>query len=85
MSTGRVVASATPCAELPGCQSPLGVRLATVMDEPKSASTFPCAATQAAYERVRALVPFTARGEPPPQDLEPVRELVRSGVLESGA
>jgi histidine ammonia-lyase len=35
----------------------------------------------AAYARVRALVPMTGRGEPPPQDLEPVRELVRSGGL----
>ena len=38
-------------------------------------------ATGAAYERVRELVPATGRGEPPPQDLEPVRELVRSGEL----
>jgi histidine ammonia-lyase len=37
--------------------------------------------TRAAYDRVRELVSFTARGEPPPQDLEPVRELVRSGEL----
>ncbi len=29
--------------------------------------------TREAYERVRALVPFTSRGEPPPQDLEPIR------------
>jgi histidine ammonia-lyase len=35
--------------------------------------------TGAAYTRVRGLVPATGRGEPPPQDLEPVRELVRSG------
>jgi histidine ammonia-lyase len=33
--------------------------------------------TRAAYDRVRELVSFTARGEPPPQDLEPVRVLVR--------
>ena len=38
-------------------------------------------ATGAAYEQVRRLVPATARGEPPPQDLEPVRKLVRSGVI----
>jgi histidine ammonia-lyase len=38
-------------------------------------------ATGAAYARVRKLVPATARGEPPPQDLEPVWELVRSGEL----
>jgi len=41
--------------------------------------------TQAAYERVRQVVAFTGRGEPPPQDLEPVRELVRSGAVGSGA
>ena len=34
-----------------------------------------------AYARVRQLVPATGRGEPPPQDLESVRELVRSGEL----
>jgi histidine ammonia-lyase len=39
------------------------------------------AATGAAYARVRQLVPATGRGEAPPQDLEPVRELVRSGEL----
>jgi histidine ammonia-lyase len=33
-------------------------------------------ATSELYGRVRQLVPFTARGEPPPQDLEPVVELV---------
>jgi histidine ammonia-lyase len=38
-------------------------------------------ATGAAYARVRELVPATGRGEPPPQDLEPVRELVHSGEL----
>ncbi|MDX6485313.1 MAG: histidine ammonia-lyase [Gaiellaceae bacterium] len=38
------------------------------------------AATKPAYERVRALVPRTGRGEPPPQDLEPVVELVRGGL-----
>jgi histidine ammonia-lyase len=33
--------------------------------------------TGALYAEVRERIPFTARGEPPPQDLEPVRELVR--------
>jgi histidine ammonia-lyase len=33
-------------------------------------------ATQRVYDAVRGVVPFTAKGEPPPQDLEPVRELV---------
>ena len=37
--------------------------------------------TRRAYELVRALVPFTAEGDPIPQDLEPVVELVRSGLL----
>lgn len=36
------------------------------------------AATGALYGAVRELVPFTARGEPPPQDLEPVRNLIRA-------
>jgi histidine ammonia-lyase len=35
------------------------------------------AATGSLYERVRALVPPLRRGDAPPQDLEPVRELVR--------
>jgi histidine ammonia-lyase len=39
------------------------------------------AATAAIYERVRAVIPATGRGEPPPQDLEPVRELVRTNEL----
>ena len=34
-------------------------------------------ATQRVYDAVRAVVPFTAKGEPPPQDLEPVRLLLR--------
>ena len=38
-------------------------------------------ATGALYAKVRELIPATARGEPPPQDLEPVRQLAR----ESGA
>jgi histidine ammonia-lyase len=37
-------------------------------------------ATGALYRKVRALIPATGRGEPPPQDLEPVRLLVNSGV-----
>ena len=56
---------------------------------PRSSSSSPrrrstCAAgrssaarRRALYARVRELVPATARGEPPPQDLEPVRQLVR--------
>jgi histidine ammonia-lyase len=36
-------------------------------------------ATERLYREVRELIPFTARGEPPPQDLEPVRLLVKSG------
>jgi histidine ammonia-lyase len=35
------------------------------------------AATTDLYAKVRELVPFTGRGDPPPQDLEPVVELVR--------
>jgi len=35
------------------------------------------AGTRPAYESVRALVPPLRRGEPPPQDLEPVRDLIR--------
>jgi histidine ammonia-lyase len=38
------------------------------------------AATGRLYEAVRERVPMTRTGEPPPQDLEPVRELVRGGV-----
>jgi histidine ammonia-lyase len=37
-------------------------------------------ATGALYRKVRELIPATGRGEPPPQDLEPVRQLVRSGA-----
>jgi histidine ammonia-lyase len=36
--------------------------------------------TLRAYELVRGLVPFTGAGQPPPQDLEPVVELVRAGL-----
>ena len=38
------------------------------------------ATTGALYRKVRELVPATRRGEPPPQDLEPVRQLVKSGA-----
>jgi len=37
--------------------------------------------TSRAYELVRARVPFTGMGDAVPQDLEPVRELIRSGAL----
>jgi histidine ammonia-lyase len=37
--------------------------------------------TSEAYARVRELVAETGKGEPPPQDLQPVVELVRSGAL----
>ena len=37
--------------------------------------------TQPAFEQIRSVVPMTRRGEAPPQDLEGVRELVRSGEL----
>jgi histidine ammonia-lyase len=39
------------------------------------------AATSHAYHAVRAVVPPTSKGEPPPQDLEPVRRLVGDGVI----
>jgi histidine ammonia-lyase len=39
------------------------------------------AGTAPAYDRVRALVPATGRGEPPPQDLEPIVGLVTKGLL----
>jgi histidine ammonia-lyase len=39
------------------------------------------AATQRVYDRVRAILPVTGPGEPPPHDLEKVRELVRSDEL----
>jgi histidine ammonia-lyase len=38
------------------------------------------AGTESAYRRVRELVPPLRRGEAPPQDLEPVRALLRSGL-----
>ena len=36
--------------------------------------------TGAIYRQVRELIPATERGEPPPQDLEPVVQLVKGGV-----
>ena len=39
------------------------------------------AGTGAAFALVRGAVPFAGRGEAPPQDLEPVRELIRSDEL----
>lgn len=36
--------------------------------------------TAPAYDRVRALVPATGRGEPPPQNLEPIVGLVTKGL-----
>jgi histidine ammonia-lyase len=42
-------------------------------------------ATAAAYARVRALVPALDADDAPPQDLEPVRELVASGRLAATA
>jgi histidine ammonia-lyase len=42
------------------------------------------AGTGRAYRLVRERVPFTSEGEPVPQALEPVVELVRSGALRSG-
>ena len=42
-STGRVLASASPSRELPGCQAPVGARAASAIDEPKKASTSSCA------------------------------------------
>ena len=38
--------------------------------------------TRRAYELVREAVPFMDEGDPIPADLEPVRELIRSGALE---
>jgi histidine ammonia-lyase len=37
-------------------------------------------ATARAFEAVRERIPMTLKGDPPPQDLEPVRELVRAGI-----
>lgn len=38
--------------------------------------------TALAYERVREVVPATGRGEPPPQDVEPVVALIRARAFE---
>jgi histidine ammonia-lyase len=43
------------------------------------------AGTRRAYELVRERVPFSGRGDPVPDDLEPVAALVRSGALSDGA
>jgi histidine ammonia-lyase len=43
------------------------------------------AGTARAYELVRERVPFTGLGDALPQDLEPVRELIRSGAFSAGA
>lgn len=37
--------------------------------------------TRRAYDLLRERIPFSGRGDPLPGDLEPVRELVRSGLL----
>jgi histidine ammonia-lyase len=37
--------------------------------------------TKRAYELVRGRIPFSGAGEPVAPDLEPVRELVRSGAV----
>lgn len=42
------------------------------------------AATSRAYEAVRAAIPATGKGEPPPQELEPVRLLIREGAIGAG-
>jgi len=42
------------------------------------------AGTRGAYELVRERVPFTDSGDPLPQDLEPVRELIRTGLVQAG-
>jgi hypothetical protein len=42
------------------------------------------AGTQLAFDRVRAVAAFTGEREPIPDDLEPLRELVRSGELGHG-
>ena len=41
--------------------------------------------TTRAYELVRERVPFTGLGDPLPQDLEPVRELIRSDAFSAEA
>ena len=42
------------------------------------------AGTRGAHTLVRERVPFTDAGEPLPQDLEPVLELIRAGALATG-
>jgi histidine ammonia-lyase len=43
------------------------------------------AGTGAAYRRVREVVPFSGPGDPIPQDLEPVVDLVRAGAFAGAA
>jgi histidine ammonia-lyase len=38
-------------------------------------------ATRAAYERIREVIPALAPGEPPPVDVDPLRELIRAGAF----
>ena len=40
--------------------------------------------TRRAYELVRGCIAFSGAGEPVPQDLEPLRDLVRSGAIAAG-
>jgi histidine ammonia-lyase len=39
------------------------------------------AGTRRAYERVRAVIPFSGEGDPIPDDLEPLVELIRGGTF----
>jgi histidine ammonia-lyase len=39
------------------------------------------AGTKRAYDLIRGIVPFMEEGDAVPADLEPVRELIRSGAL----
>ena len=39
------------------------------------------AGTRRAYERVRAVIPFSGEGDPIPDDLEPLVELIRAGTF----
>jgi hypothetical protein len=32
---------------------------------------------------VRGVIPATSKGEPPPQDLEPLRALVKAGAIDA--
>jgi histidine ammonia-lyase len=43
------------------------------------------AGTRRAYELVRERIPFTGLGDAVPQDLEPVRELIRSDAFSARA